>query len=86
MSTKTIQSKLLAEFAKRKTAPDKTRRLSVQKLLDASGLAMDRSTLHRKLYGSLPMTVEEARAVGKVLGFDVHESTVRIVRSASVAA
>lgn len=42
--------------------------MSVQKLLDKSGLDIDRSSLARKLSGDLPMKTEEAEVLARVLG------------------
>lgn len=41
---------------------------STQQLLDKSDLPIDRSTLHRKLHGNVPMTDAECEALAKALG------------------
>lgn len=42
--------------------------LSVQQLLDKSGLKMERSVLHRKLNGTTPATTAECEALATALG------------------
>lgn len=46
---------------------------SVQELLDRSGLAIDRSSLARKLSGDLPLKVTEAEALAKAIRRGGHE-------------
>jgi plasmid maintenance system antidote protein VapI len=55
-----VQQKLLRAFSERG--------ISVRELREASGLPIDRSTMHRKIHGDTPMTLEEADCVARVLG------------------
>ncbi len=43
------------------------RKWSVQRLLDASGLGIERSNLQRKLHGDVPATSEEIESLAKAL-------------------
>ena len=64
------RERLLAEYeaAVRRTKPEpRNKRMTMARLLEASGLPIDRSTLHRKMYGAAPMTADEAVAIGSVL-------------------
>jgi hypothetical protein len=66
--TKPIQERLLAEYERRRKAGGKER-LSMAAILAKSGLDIDRSTLHRLLHGDgRSMTLDEAVAIGRVLG------------------
>lgn len=55
-----------AEVVRTKVEP-RAKRMTMSRLLKASGLDLDRSTLHRKMYGSTPMTADEAVAIGSAL-------------------
>ena len=44
---------------------------SVQKLLDESGLEVDRSVLQRKLAGQTPVTTDEAEKLARALGITI---------------
>lgn len=68
--TKAIQERLLAEYQRRKRVGGKER-LSMARILELSGLDIERSTLHRKLHGTAPMTPDEATAIGRALGYRV---------------
>lgn len=48
-------------------AEQQRQELSVQQLLDKSGLPLERSTLQRKLNGDTPMTDSECEALAKGL-------------------
>lgn len=56
----------------------KGRRWSVRRLLDASKLDCDRSSLHRKLHGKQPMSHEEIQALVNALGSPVALAVVPI--------
>lgn len=62
----------MSEYGKRtgKGVPRDVR-LTMGRLLDKCGLDIDRSTLHRKMHGDLPMSVDEAKAIGAALGVKV---------------
>lgn len=75
MSLQKIQKRLLTEYERVRLARlRKAERFTIADLLDASGLKMDRSTLHRKLHGDAALSVDEATAIGKVLGVRVSVS------------
>lgn len=65
-----VRKRLLAAYeaeVKRTRNDRKEERMTMARLLRASGLEMDRSTLHRKLHGDKPMTADEAAAIGAAL-------------------
>lgn len=45
--------------------------LSTRLLLERSGLALERSNLHRKLTGKAPATVSECEALARALGIQL---------------
>lgn len=66
--------RLLAEYeaaVRRTKVEPRNKRMTMARLLKASGLDLDRSTLHRKMYGDTPMTVDEAVAIGGALNVRV---------------
>lgn len=73
-----IRQRLLAEFHKRRDADGWT----MDQLRDLSGLEIQRPTIHKKLHGSLGMSLREAEAIGRALGVRV-EVTVRRARRAA---
>ncbi len=72
-----IRKRLLAEYQRR----HRTKKLTLGQLLTDSGLEMDRSTLHRKLNGVAPLSLDEADAIARPLGMRV-KSSASIERAA----
>lgn len=62
----------MSEYGKRTgRGVPREKRLTMGKLLAATGLDIDRSTLHRKMHGDAPMSLDEAKAIGASLGVKV---------------
>jgi hypothetical protein len=75
-----VQARLLAEYERQKRHADAANPVTVGSLLSASGLPLTRSALHRKLHGTLKMSLSEAEAIGKALGVRV---TVAVTKRAA---
>lgn len=64
------RARLVAEYeaeVRRTRVEPRGKRMTMARLLERSGLAIDRSTLHRKMYGTGTMTADEAAAIGAAL-------------------
>jgi hypothetical protein len=75
-TTERVRARLLSEFTRRQQLKP---RMTMEKLLRDSGLGMNRSSLHKKLHGDIGLTIDEAQAIGRVLGVTV---TVNVKRAA----
>jgi transcriptional regulator with XRE-family HTH domain len=58
-------------------AAQKRKRMSVQQLLEESGLDLERSTLSRKLRGETPATTKEIEALARALKIELVWSAPR---------
>lgn len=77
-----ITERLLSEYRRqRKRRPPGSPLFTMARLLERTGLPIDRSTLHRKLHGEAPITIDEAGAVARALGLRMR-SSARIERAA----